>query len=242
MPAPLLGVHLTLMTSPAHTMVRERPRERLRRLGVRALSLHELLAVLVGSGGSAGHAGAVADQILGRSQGDVRGLARLSPEALEGVPGVGPAVACRVAAAIELGRRAATQLAEEGVRIRGPADVFHCLGPALRDLPHEEFHALLLNTQHRVIREVLITRGILDASLIHPREVFRPAVADGAAAIILVHNHPSGDPAPSPQDRIVTRQLMDAGHALGIPVLDHVVIGDGRWCALGTEGRVQRGG
>jgi DNA repair protein RadC len=99
----------------------------------------------------------------------------------------------------------------------------------------EEFHALLLNTRHRVVREVLVTRGILDASLIHPREVFRIAVSEGAAGIILVHNHPSGDPAPSAEDRAVTRQLADAGRALGIPVLDHIVIGRGRYTSLAPE-------
>jgi DNA repair protein RadC len=149
---------------------------------------------------------------------------------------VGPAVACRVVAALELGRRAAAEPGVEGERIRGPADVYRRLGPALRDLDQEEFHALLLNTQHRVVREVLVTRGILDASLIHPREVFRNAVAQGAAAVILVHNHPSGDPTPSAEDRAVTRQMVQAGRALGIPVLDHVVIGDGRWRALSQEG------
>lgn len=239
---------------------RERPRERLRRLGPRALSLTELLAVLVGSGGRSGHAGAVALRILegagGRSgprmpgagpdrapdpggsvaEGTLRALARMSPQALQSLPGVGPAVACRVVAALELGRRAAAEPGVEGERIRGPADVHRRLGPALRDLEQEEFHALLLNTQHRVVREVLVTRGILDASLIHPREVFRVAVAEGAAAVILAHNHPSGDPTPSAEDRAVTRQMVQAGRALGIPVLDHVVIGDGRWRALSQEG------
>jgi len=99
--------------------------------------------------------------------------------------------------------------------------------PRLRGLQQEEFHALVLNTRHRVVREVAVTRGILDASLIHPREVFRIAVVEGAAGVVLVHNHPSGDPTPSSEDRAVTRQLVEAGRALGIPVLDHVVIGDG---------------
>ncbi|MBT8487841.1 MAG: JAB domain-containing protein, partial [Gemmatimonadetes bacterium] len=102
-------------------------------------------------------------------------------------------------------------------------------------IQQEEFHALLLNTRHRILREVLVTRGILDASLIHPREVFRLAVAEGAAAIILVHNHPSGDPTPSAEDRAVTRQLAAAGRSLGIPVLDHVVIGRGRYVSLAPE-------
>jgi DNA repair protein RadC len=106
------------------------------------------------------------------------------------------------------------------------------MGPRLRDVRQEEFHALLLNTRHRVLREVLVTRGTLDSALIHPREVFRHAVAEGAAAVILVHNHPSGDPTPSAEDRAVTRQLAEAGRAVGIPVLDHVVVGRGAFVSL----------
>jgi DNA repair protein RadC len=107
----------------------------------------------------------------------------------------------------------------------------------MRDLQQEEFHSLLLNTQHRVIRDVLVTRGILDASLIHPREVFRPAIVESAAGVILVHNHPSGDPTPSREDRAVTRQLAEAGRAIGIPVLDHVILGEGRYVSIGEEVR-----
>ena len=118
----------------------------------------------------------------------------------------------------------------------GPRDVFDRMEPRLRDLPQEEFHALLLSSRHSVIREVFITRGILDASLIHPREVFRPAIAESAAAIILVHNHPSGDPTPSAEDRAVTKQLTAAGRTVGISVVDHVVIGDGRFVSLADDG------
>jgi DNA repair protein RadC len=103
------------------------------------------------------------------------------------------------------------------------------MAPRLRDLPHEEFHALLLNSQHRVLDDVTVTRGILDASLIHPREVFRPAIVRKAAAVVLVHNHPSGDPTPSSEDRAVTRQMVEAGRAIGIRVLDHVIVSDGGW-------------
>ncbi len=120
--------------------------------------------------------------------------------------------------------------------MRGARDVFDRMEPRLRDLPQEEFHALLLSTRHRVIREVFISRGILDASLIHPREVFRPAIAQNAAAIILVHNHPSGDPTPSAEDRAVTKQLTAVGRTVGISVVDHVVIGDGRFVSLADEG------
>lgn len=213
----------------------ERPRERLRAVGARHLSARELLALLVGSGGAGGSAFAVADRLLGRADQSLRRLGALDPGALEEVPGVGRATAARIAAALELGRRAGTEGdgEDDDPPIRGPADVFRRVGPRLRDLRQEEFHALLLNTRHRVIREVPVTRGILDASLIHPREVFRAAVVEGAAGVILVHNHPSGDPTPSPEDRAVTRQLVEAGRALGIPVLDHVVVGGGRYVALG---------
>lgn len=203
----------------------ERPRERLRSVGARHLSLREILAVLVGSGGRAGSAFSVADRVLELAGGSLPRLASLEPGRLERLPGVGRATAARLLAAVELGRRAASSGFEESSPVRGPEDVFRRMAPRLRDLPQEEFHALLLNTRHRVLREVAVTRGILDASLIHPREVFRQAVVEGAAAVILVHNHPSGDPTPSAEDHAVTRQLAEAGRALGIPVLDHVVVG-----------------
>ena len=153
---------------------------------------------------------------------------------------MGAAHAAKVLAAVELGRRAAREEASVDDPIRGPSDVFRLMGARLRDLPQEEFHVLLLNTRHCVIREVAATRGILDASLIHPREVFRLAVVEGASGVILVHNHPSGDPTPSAEDRAVTRQLQEAGRALGIPVLDHVIVGDGRFISMAESGELVR--
>lgn len=120
---------------------------------------------------------------------------------------------------------------EDG-RVSSPGDVYRRFELKLRDLRQEEFHILLLNTQNAVISDVMITRGILDASVIHPREVFAPALAEAAAAVILVHNHPSGDPTPSPADREVTRQLVNAGRVLGVPVRDHVVVGNGRYSSF----------
>ncbi len=199
------------------------------------MALRELIAVILGSGVRGATAIEVAERLLARC-GEVRDLARRSAVELMSFEGLGPARAARLAAAFELGRRAASDEAGENPSIRGPRDVWLRMGPALRDLEQEEFHTLLLNSQHRVIREVLVTRGILDASLVHPREVFRPAVTAGAAAVILVHNHPSGDPSPSSEDRRVTRQMAGAGRLLGIPVLDHVIVGDGRWTALSDEG------
>lgn len=120
---------------------------------------------------------------------------------------------------------------------RGPADAARIVWALTSDSPQEEFWVLILNTRHRIVAAVMVTRGILDASLIHPREVFRPAILASAAGIILAHNHPSGDPEPSAEDRAVTRQLSAAGQTIGIPVLDHIVVGDGpaRFRSCGEE-------
>jgi DNA repair protein RadC len=132
-----------------------------------------------------------------------------------------------LAVAIELGRRIATEAEPPPERIRGPGDVQRYYGLRLRDLAVEEFHVLALGSQSQILADLLITRGILNSSLVHPREVFRAAIAEAAAGIIVVHNHPSGDPTPSADDRAVTRQLVDAGRVLDVPVYDHVVIGGG---------------
>ena len=214
----------------------DRPRERLSRLGPDALSDLELLTLLVGSGGRGRPARAIAEAVLAEHDGALRRLARASFARLVRIPGVGRATAARIVAALELGRRAASGDGPPAERIQGPEDVYRVVGPRLRDLPHEEFHALLLTAQHRVIRSVLVTRGILDASLIHPRELFREAIVENAGGMILVHNHPSGDPTPSAEDRAVTRQLVEAGRTVGIPIVDHVVIGTGCWTSFAEAG------
>lgn len=214
----------------------ERPRERLRDVGASALSVRELIAILIGSGTRGRSAVAVAGELLASAGGSLRRLSAASPAELARIRGVGVAVAARVAAALELGRRLAREEPEERARIRGPGDVYERCAPTLRDLTQEEFRVLLLSTQHAVIRELVVTRGILDASVVHPREVFKAAVVESAAAVILVHNHPSGDPLPSAEDRNVTRQLVEAGRLLGIPVLDHIVIGDGRYVSFIESG------
>jgi DNA repair protein RadC len=126
--------------------------------------------------------------------------------------------------------------ARRAARVSGPADVFRRLGPALRDRRQEEFWALYLDTQNRILAERRITIGLLNSSLVHPREVFAPAIGLAAASLILVHNHPSGDPDPSPEDLEVTFQLSESGRLLGIPVRDHIVIGDGRYASLLERG------
>ena len=214
----------------------ERPRERLRLLGAGALASRELLAILVGSGGEGRSAFDIAGTLLEWGGGSLRRLSALGQGSLEAVPGVGPAVAARVAAALELGRRLAREGPLERTRIAGPRDIYELCAPGMRDLLQEEFRVLLLNTQHAVLRELLITRGTLDTSVVHAREVFRAAVCEGAAVLVLVHNHPSGDPTPSPEDRAVTQQLVGAGQLLGIPVLDHVVVGNARYVSFVEAG------
>jgi len=214
----------------------DRPRERLRETGASALSIRELVAILIGSGTTDRSAVEVAGELIGSTGGSLRRLAASSPRELEKVAGVGPAVAARVAAALELGRRLAREEPRERGRIRGARDVHDRCAPFLRDQVQEEFHVLMLNTQHSVTRELVVTRGTLDTSVVHPREVFRAAILESAAAVILVHNHPSGDPTPSREDREVTDQLAGAGRTVGIPVLDHVIIGDGCYLSFVEAG------
>jgi len=214
----------------------DRPRERLRSLGPGALTAVELLAILIGTGTSKRDAIVVAGDLLAAAGGSVRALARQPIGALALVSGVGNAKAARVAVALELARRAAVEESATAPVIRSPADVHRVCGPALRDLAVEEFRLLVLDTQHRVGRNLLITRGLLDSSLVHPREVFRAAIAEAAAGIVVVHNHPSGNPAPSADDRAVTRQLVEAGRLLDIPVYDHVIVGGGRYFSFAEAG------
>jgi DNA repair protein RadC len=205
-------------------------------LGVSALSSAELLAILLGSGGSGRSALHVGHAVLAEAGGALRWIARQPVAALTAVPGVGMARAVVVHAALELGRRMAAETRDDGLPVRSPRDIVHYFAPRMEDLPVEELHVAVLDTQQRLERDVLVTRGILTCSLAHPREVFRGAIAERAAAIILVHNHPSGDPSPSAEDRRVTEQLVAAGRLLDIPVHDHVIIGRGRYVSFAEAG------
>ncbi|MGD8866113.1 MAG: DNA repair protein RadC [Gemmatimonadales bacterium] len=210
----------------------ERPRERFLALGPTALRTSELLAILASSGASGRSALEVAEALYDHFGRSLRRLGSAPGSQLMAVPGIGEARAVAIQAALELGRRAAQEQRDDDDRVTTPRDVYRRFELRLRDLRQEEFHVLLLSTQNAVIRELMVTRGTLDASVVHPREVFAPALAEAAAAVILVHNHPSGDPTPSPADREVTRQLVDAGRVLGIPVRDHVVVGNGRYTSF----------
>jgi DNA repair protein RadC len=214
----------------------ERPRERLKHLGASALSTVELLALVLGAGAGRRSALAVGQEVIAAAGGSLRRLAAQPVASLTALCGVGTARAVAIHAALELGRRAALEARDEGAPVRSPRDVFALFAPRLEDLPVEEFHVAVLDSQHRLERDVTVTRGILNSSLVHPREVFREAIAERAAAIILVHNHPSGDPAPSADDRAVTEQLAAAGRLLDIPVHDHVIIGRGRYTSFAEAG------
>ena len=223
---------LPLPTTPGA----DRPRERLWSLGAGALTGAELLAILLGTGGPDGSAPEIAARLLGGVGGSWRRLAaRPSAELLQ-VPGLGPAKGARLVAAFEIGARIAAESRSPGTRIRDAGDVVRLLGPRLRDLEVEEFHLLALDSQAQVLRDVLVTRGLLNSSLVHPREVFRAAIAEAAAGIIVAHNHPSGDPSPSAEDRAVTRQLVEGGRLLDIPVYDHVIVAGDRWTSFANEG------
>lgn len=214
----------------------ERPRERLRMLGAQALSTTELIATLLGSGHQGTSAVACAHVMFEYCGGSLGRLASTPLAALTRIRGVGLARATAVQAALELGRRMAGEAREAGLPMRGPQDVAAAFAPRLQDAPVEEFHVAILDAQHRLERDILITRGLLNSSLVHPREVFREAIAERAAAVILVHNHPSGDPTPSAEDRAVTEQLVAAGRLLDIPVHDHVIVGRGRYVSFAESG------
>lgn len=232
---------ITSPPNPGHLKIREmpsseRPRERLRSLGPQALSTTELLATVLGTGRPGHSALSCAQSVLAEGGGSLGRLASLPMASLTRIPGVGPARATAIHAALELGRRLAGEARAWGVPMRGPQDVVAIFAPRLQEAPVEEFHVAILDAQHRLDRDVLVTRGLLNASLVHPREVFREAIAERAAAVILVHNHPSGDPTPSAEDRVVTAQLVAAGRLLDIPVHDHIIVGRGRYVSFSEAG------
>ncbi len=215
----------------------EHPVARLRALGPEALSSEELLALVLASGRPRQPALALAQALL-RRFGSLRGLGARTLGELMTERGMGVSRAATLVAAIEIGRRIAETRLSPGMRLGGSADVFRHYHVRLRDLKRERFLALLLDGRHRLIGEVLVSEGTLNASLVHPREAFVPAVRESAAALVFVHNHPSGDPGPSSEDAELTRRLVAVGDLVGIRVLDHVIVGDGRYYSFADAGRV----
>jgi DNA repair protein RadC len=217
----------------------DRPREKLLSAGAPALDTSELVAVLLGTGLPGRPAEALARELLDAA-GGLRPLARLTPFELASMTGVGDARAARILASIELGRRMLAEPLPRGALVRDGADVFRHFGASMRELRVEQFRVVLLDGKHRVLREELVSQGTLTSSPVHPREVFAPAVRHGAASVLLVHNHPSGDPAPSADDLAVTTRLVEAGRLIGIQVLDHVIVGDGAFTSFAGRGLLGR--
>jgi len=209
----------------------DRPRERLDRLGPEALRDGELIAVLFRTGTRREGAVALADRTL-RHFGGLRGVARASLEELQQVRGLGKVKAVEVKAAFELGRRLAVYAAPERLRIRSGEDVARLLMLRFKECESEQFKALLLNTKNEVARIVDVSDGGLDATMALPRDVFRQAVREAASAVVVCHNHPSGDPEPSREDIALTKRLDEAAALLGLRLLDHVIFGDGRYVSL----------
>lgn len=223
------------MAAPPTHSGADRPRERLWALGPSALTTVELLAVLIGTGREGQGVLEVAGRVF-EQNGSLRRLVQRPRAELLRTEGIGPTKAARLVAAFELAARLDREDRPPLQRIREPEDVVRVFGGRLRDLQVEEFHLLALDSQSQVLREILVTRGLLNSSLVHPREVFRAAIAEAAAGIIVVHNHPSGDPTPSAEDRAVTQQLAAAGRLLDLPLYDHVIIAGDRFLSFATAG------
>ncbi len=215
----------------------DRPREKLLRHGVAALGDNELVALLLGSGRRGTGALGVANELL-RTQGGVHGLARAVSGDLRRIPGIGPAKATQIVAAIELGRRTLAHAASDRPQLRTPRDAALYLLPMFGARPVEQFGIVLLDSKHRVLRTTVVATGTLNATIVQPRDVFREAILGSAAAVVAFHNHPSGDPSPSGEDAELTRRLVAAGVLMGIELVDHVVLGDARYCSFKEMGRL----
>ena len=208
-------------------------RERLQRLGAEALSDEELLRLILGAGPVPG----IAAELL-RSFGPLRRLSTRSARELRAVPGVGSAQAARLRALFALALRLMGERMQPGALFVNPRQIFEHYHGALRDRKKEVFLVVLLDARHRVLRDEVVSEGSLTSSIVHPREVFAPAVRESAGAVVFVHNHPSGDPRPSEEDVAVTRRLLHASELLGIRVLDHVIVGDGEYASFKEAGLI----
>jgi len=215
----------------------DRPREKLLRHGAAALGDNELVALVLGSGFARTGALAVANELL-RAGGGLHALARSSCDDLARVAGVGVVKAAQLLAALELGRRTLTHAPGARVQFRTPRDAAAYLLPAFGSRAVEQFGVVLLDSKHRVLRTRIVAVGTLNATVVEPRDVFREAMLGAAAAVVVFHNHPSGDPSPSPEDVELTRRLSAAGTLMGIDLVDHIVLGDVRYSSLKEMGKL----
>lgn len=214
----------------------ERPREKLMKVGADHLSDAELLAIILGGGTRYVTAVDLAKTMLMKSQG-LSNLASSTIGDLKAFNGIGNAKSVTLMATFELARRLeAERKSRKKVSVRSPRDIAAMYIPLMQNLKQEEFRIIILNNSNYVERDVLISKGHLTASLVHPREVFKTAVAESAAGIILLHNHPSGNPSPSPDDINITKKLVDAGKVMGIPVHDHIIVAGDEYTSFVNKG------
>lgn len=216
------------------TIAPETPRERLLRLGPDSLADDELLSLVLGRNGGLQAIEVARDLLL--EHGSLRRLATRAPRELMDRKGVGSLQAARLAALFGLSRRLMCERLRHGMLFANPRQIFDHYHGVLRDKKREMFLVVLLDARHRVLGEEIVSEGSLTTSIVHPREVFLPAVRESAGAVVLVHNHPSGDPRPSDEDVAVTRRLVHAAELLGIRVLDHVIVGDGTYSSFKETG------
>lgn len=215
----------------------DRPRERMMNVGAEALSNAELIAILIRTGTKKLTALDLAHQLI-QQAGTLRGLLEFSLNELRQIKGIGPAKAIELKAAIELGRRIMRLEKSSNFVVRRPQDVASFVMDELRFLTKEHFVCLFLNVKNHVIGKTTLSIGTINASLVHPREVFQSAIKAGAASIICAHNHPSGDPTPSIEDIQLTSRLVQAGGIIGIDILDHIIIGDNQFISLKELGHM----
>lgn len=231
-----MTVHQPLLNMKIHDVHEaDRPRERLIRQGARSLSNQELIAILLGTGTKRESVLTVANRVLINFE-KLHNLKHATLEEMTEIKGIGEAKAVLLLAAIELGRRLASKDLEERFTIRSPEDAATFLMQDMTSLQQEHFVCLFLNVKNQVLHKQTIFVGSLNASIVHPREIFREAVKRSAASIICSHNHPSGIPTPSPEDIDVTTRLYEAGKIVGVDLLDHVIIGDHQFISMKEKG------
>ena len=215
----------------------ERPRERLLKHGTESLSNIELLGIILRTGSREENVISLCSRIF--SEYSIKQLSLANVTRLMEIHGIGKAKASQIAAVFELARRLETYMEEPKQKVKSPKDVYALMYPKMREQKKEKFVTLYLDTKNQILKEELISVGSLNASIVHPREVFKSALMESSASVIMVHNHPSGDPSPSREDILVTEKLVEGGKLLGIDVLDHIIIGEGRYVSLKDEGFVR---
>lgn len=228
-----MSYHYSIKELPAD----DRPRERMLKAGSSVLTNAELFAILIGGGYQEVSAIQLSQQLL-NDNGGLAGLTRLSLRDLMKIKGIGLAKAASMKAAMELGRRIASMPAVDKPAISSPEDAAALLVPKYGDRDQEHVGILALDVKNRVLQEKVITIGILDGSVIHPREIFKPALSANAASILLFHNHPSGDTSPSGKDIEVTKRIVEAGETLGITLVDHLIISRNSYLSLKQKGHM----